>query len=139
MGAGLVTPICNSLWALPFVVSGSKPDGQQMTFCPSRTYHPASPSLTPTHQPPSPSPLPSGMESGSDKLFAGANQAVSDAFSSIRVIHAYNLRGSVSSREDPGSRSMRDLCWIRPYVQQRPRDPCTQPARISERLGVSRI
>ena len=35
------------------------------------------------------------MESGSDKLFAGANQAVSDAFSSIRVIHAYNLRGSV--------------------------------------------
>lgn len=36
------------------------------------------------------------MESGSDKLFAGANQAVSDAFSSIRVIHAYNLKGQVS-------------------------------------------
>jgi ATP-binding cassette subfamily B (MDR/TAP) protein 1 len=35
------------------------------------------------------------MESGSDKMFAGANQAVSDAFSSIRVIHAYNLKGQV--------------------------------------------
>ena len=28
-------------------------------------------------------------------MFAGANQAVSDAFSSIRVIHAYNLKGQV--------------------------------------------
>lgn len=36
-----------------------------------------------------------GAQSGSESLFASANQAVSDAFSSIRVIHAYGLRQQV--------------------------------------------
>ncbi|KAG1679148.1 hypothetical protein FOA52_000503 [Chlamydomonas sp. UWO 241] len=36
-----------------------------------------------------------GMETGTDKLYAPANQAVSDAFSSIRVVHAYGLRQQI--------------------------------------------
>lgn len=36
-----------------------------------------------------------GQESGNEKLYSKANQAVSDAFSSIRTIHAYNLNGYV--------------------------------------------
>lgn len=38
-----------------------------------------------------------GAESGSDKLFAKANQAVADAFGSIRVVQAYNLNEKVGA------------------------------------------
>lgn len=37
-----------------------------------------------------------GFSSDADKLYAGANQMVTEAFSSIRVIHAYNLQSFVS-------------------------------------------
>ncbi|GFR42553.1 hypothetical protein Agub_g3460 [Astrephomene gubernaculifera] len=37
-----------------------------------------------------------GFTSDADKLYAGANQMVTEAFASIRVIHAYNLQGFVS-------------------------------------------
>ncbi len=36
-----------------------------------------------------------GFESGTSTLYASANQAVSDAFSSIRVVQAYNLHAQV--------------------------------------------
>lgn len=36
-----------------------------------------------------------GFSSDSDKLYAGANQTVSDAFSSVRVVQAYCLNGRV--------------------------------------------
>jgi len=36
-----------------------------------------------------------GFDSGSDKLFGAANQGVSDAFSSIRVVQAYNLQAQM--------------------------------------------
>lgn len=36
-----------------------------------------------------------GTDSGSDAMFASANQAVSDAFASIRVVQAYNLQKHV--------------------------------------------
>ncbi|KXZ43925.1 hypothetical protein GPECTOR_77g22 [Gonium pectorale] len=36
-----------------------------------------------------------GFTSNADKLYAGANQTVTEAFASIRVIHAYNLQGFV--------------------------------------------
>ncbi|GLC41172.1 hypothetical protein PLESTM_001163200 [Pleodorina starrii] len=41
-----------------------------------------------------------GFSSDADKLYAGANQMVTEAFSSIRVIHAYNLQGFVSGTYD---------------------------------------
>eukprot|EP00198_Chlamydomonas_reinhardtii_P007903 XP_001697240.1 MDR-like ABC transporter [Chlamydomonas reinhardtii] len=37
-----------------------------------------------------------GFTSDADKLYAGANQMVTEAFSSIRVIHAYNLQGFIA-------------------------------------------
>jgi hypothetical protein len=37
-----------------------------------------------------------GQAEAGAKLYAGANQAVSDAFSSIRVIHSYSLKQEVS-------------------------------------------
>ncbi len=40
----------------------------------------------------------SGFESGTSTLYASANQAVSDAFSSIRVVQAYNLQDQVRNR-----------------------------------------
>lgn len=56
-----------------------------------------------------------GFESGSGTLYAKANQAVSDAFSSIRVVQAYNLQSYVcrlyqkllgSADETMGKRSL---------------------------------
>ncbi|KXZ51733.1 hypothetical protein GPECTOR_11g18 [Gonium pectorale] len=41
-----------------------------------------------------------GFTSDADKLYAGANQMVTEAFASIRVIHAYNLQGFVTSTYD---------------------------------------
>lgn len=39
----------------------------------------------------------SGGIGSSSVMFTNANQAVSDAFSSIRIIHAYTLRQNVSA------------------------------------------
>ncbi|KAG2428639.1 hypothetical protein HXX76_011345 [Chlamydomonas incerta] len=39
-----------------------------------------------------------GFSSDADKLYAGANQMVTEAFSSIRVIHAYNLQGFIAGQ-----------------------------------------
>lgn len=48
-------------------------------------------------------------QSGTDKLYGPANQAVSDAISSIRVVHAYGLRKEVVDLYDSkvsGTKSM---------------------------------
>ncbi len=39
-----------------------------------------------------------GFTSDADKLYAGANQMVTEAFSSIRVIHAYNLQDFIATQ-----------------------------------------
>ncbi len=42
-------------------------------------------------------------DAGNSKLFASANQAVSDAFSSIRVVQSYRLQSHVRNEEDRGA------------------------------------
>jgi len=57
-----------------------------------------------------------GATSKSDKIYAGANQAISEAFGSIRVIMAYNLQGYMSrlyrSKLDGADKEMMKQAWM---------------------------